>query len=168
MSIRRRGRGAAVVAAAVIAMAGAQLVRQSGARTWNTVWAEDGTIYASEAYAHPALSTLLRGYAGYVQFVPRLIALGVRPLAVAWVAPYFAVVTAFVTALLALFVYRSTKGWVESPWLRASVMFMTAIAPVIYFEVNANIANLGWPLLFASYWRSPRGATVRGTQCFGV
>jgi hypothetical protein len=61
-------------------------------------------------------------------------------------------VTALVTALLALFVYRSTVGWVVSPWLRASVMFMTALVPVMYFEVNANIANLGWPLLFASYW----------------
>jgi len=141
-----------VVAAAVIAMIGAQLVRQPGARSWNTVWAEDGTVYASEAYAHPALSTLLRGYAGYTQFVPRVIALGVRPLPVAWMAPYFAVVTAVVIALLALFVYRSTEGWVQSSWLRASVMFMTALAPVIYFEVNANIANLGWPLLFASYW----------------
>ena len=141
-----------MVAAAVIAMVGAQLVRQPGARSWNTVWAEDGTVYASEAYAHPALSTLLRGYAGYTQFVPRVIALGVRPLPVAWMAPYFAVITAVVIALLALFVYRSTDGWVQSSWLRASLMFMTALAPVIYFEVNANIANLGWPLLFASFW----------------
>jgi hypothetical protein len=149
----RRGiRPAALFAAAVVVMVAAQLLRQPGARTWNTVWAEDGAVYATDAYAHPALSTLLRGYAGYVQFVPRLIALGVRPIPVSWIAPYFAVMTAVVTAVLALFVYRSTDGWVQSLWLRASVMFMTALVPIIYFEVNANIANLGWPLLFASFW----------------
>jgi hypothetical protein len=161
MSIRgraecARGAGAARVAAlvgvAVVAMVAAQLLRQPDARTWNTVWAEDGAVYASEAYAHPAVSTLLRGYAGYVQFVPRVIALGVRPIPVAWIAPYFAVVTAVVIALLALFVHRSAEGWVQSRWLRSSLMFMTALVPVIYFEVNANIANLGWPLLFASFW----------------
>jgi hypothetical protein len=44
MSIRRRGRGVAVVAASVIAMVGLQVVRQPGARSWNTVWAEDERV----------------------------------------------------------------------------------------------------------------------------
>ncbi len=39
---------------------------------------------------------------------------------------------------------------------------MTALVRSIYFEVNANIANLGWPLLFASFWAfaSRRESTV--------
>jgi hypothetical protein len=152
MSDRGRARRVAEIAAAVVVMVAVQLLRQPGARAWNTVWAEDGKLYASEAYALPAWSTLFRGYAGYAQFVPRVLALGIRPLPVEWVAPYFAVTTAVIIALLALFVYRSAEGWIDSPWLRATVMFTTALVPAIYFEVNANVANLGWPLLFASFW----------------
>jgi hypothetical protein len=152
MASTGRTRPAVAATAVVVVMVAGQLLRQTGASTWNTVWAEDGKVYATEAYANAGVSTLLRGYAGYAQFIPRLIALGVRPIPVSWVAPYFAVASALVTALLALFVYRSMHGWVESKWLRASVMLMTALAPVIYFEVNANLANLGWPLVFASFW----------------
>jgi hypothetical protein len=152
MSVRGRARGVAAIAASLVVMIAVQLLRQPGARAWNTVWAEDGKFYASDAYALPAWSTLFRGYAGYTQFVPRALALGLRPMPVGWVAPYFAVTTAVIIALLALFVYRSADGWIDSTVLRATVMFMTALVPAIYFEVNANVANLGWPLLFASFW----------------
>ncbi|HEY2814671.1 MAG TPA: hypothetical protein VGJ03_14500 [Acidimicrobiales bacterium] len=144
---------AAVVAAAAVAVAVAlQLLRQPGARSWNTVWAEDGYIYTSQAYGHGPVSTMFRGYAGYAQFVPRVIALGVRPLPVSWVAPYLAFTAAFVTALLGLFVYWAMAGWVRSPWLRSILAAMSVLAPVSFFEINANIANLGWPLLFAAFW----------------
>src|SRR5262249_55172919 len=61
MPDRGRARGVAALAAAVVVMVAVQLLRLPGARAWNTVWAEDGEVYASEAYALPAWSTLLRG-----------------------------------------------------------------------------------------------------------
>lgn len=159
--VRRFRAVAAVVGFCVVAVA-AQLLRQPGAPTWNTVWAEDGALYTSEAYALPAWSTLLRGYAGYAQLVPRVIALGTRLLPVGWVAPYLAASSALVCALLALFVLRSMDGWVTSRYLQGLVVVMTVLTPALFFEVNANIANLGWPLLFASFWAiaSRRRTTV--------
>jgi hypothetical protein len=147
-----RRRAIALGTAFVIAVVVAALVRQPGHRTWDTVWAEDGAIYASDAYSHGPLSDLLRGYAGYAQLVPRIIALGVRALPVRDAAAYLAMSAALVSALLALFVERSMYGWVRSAWLRWLVAATSVLAPTVFFELNANIANLGWPLLFASFW----------------
>ena len=43
------------------------LFRQTGARSWQTTWAEDGTIYFGQANLHGGFAVLLRGYAGYLQ-----------------------------------------------------------------------------------------------------
>jgi hypothetical protein len=65
---------------------------------------------------------------------------------------YCAVVAASVWALLALFIYRSSAGWIVSRQLRAMLAVFSVAAPVAYYEVNANLTNLGWPLLFAAFW----------------
>jgi hypothetical protein len=121
-------------------------------------------VYASEAYAHPALATLLRGYAGYVQLVPRVLALGVRVVSPADVAAYLAITASAVTTLLALFVYRATDGWVRSAGLRLLLAATIVVAPAAYFEATANIANLGWPFLLAAFW----GIAARGEERFDV
>lgn len=143
------------LAAGLAAVTGAvllQLLRQPGARAWNTVWAEDGAVYLSDTYSTRAASTLFRGYAGYVQVVPRLLALPARLLSADTIASYFAIAAAAVWAVLALFVYSSTEGWITTRSLRLLVVAMMLLLPASYFEVNANIANVGWPLLFAAFW----------------
>ena len=143
------------LAAALGAIAAAvflQLLRQPGARTWNTVWAEDGAVYLSDTYSSRVTPTVFRGYAGYVQVVPRLLAMPARVLSVDAVALYLATAAAAVWAVLALFVYSSTEGWISTRSLRLLVVGMMVLLPASYFEVNANIANVGWPLLFAAFW----------------
>jgi hypothetical protein len=71
---------------------------------------------------------------------------------VRYAAAFFATSSALVYALLALFVERSMYGWVRSPWLRWLVAVMSVLAPVAFLELNANIANLTWPLTFAAFW----------------
>jgi hypothetical protein len=152
VSLGARGRKVVWAAGFVVAAVGLQLLRQRGYRTWNTVWAEDGFVYAADAYQHPALSTLFRGYAGYAQFVPRALILPARSLPVDALGVYCAVVSAAVWALLALFVFRSSAGWIESRRLRALLAVLLVAAPTAFHEVNANLANLGWPLLYAAGW----------------
>src|SRR4029453_16590445 len=159
-----RVRSLAIYAAAFIALVAIQLLRQRGHHVWDTVWAEDGRIYAADAQAHPALATLFRGYAGYVQLVPRTLALGVRIVSPADIARYLAVTSAAVTALLALFVYRATGGWVRSSGLRLLLAATVAVAPAASFEATANITNLGWPFLLASFW----AIAARGEERFDV
>ena len=147
-----RARVAVLTAAAVVALTSLQLVRQSGTPSWQSVWAEDGAIYGREAFGVPLWRTLFRGYGGYVQFVPRLIATFARVVGVEGVAALFAFSAALVTALLAVFVFRCTAGWIDDPWLRGVVAVMSALAPVSYVEAGNNIANLGWPLLVGASW----------------
>ena len=147
-----RSRCIALGAAAVVALTSLQLARQGGTPSWQSIWAEDGAIYGREAFALPIARTLLRGYGGYVQLVPRLLASLTDVVGISGLAIAFAVSASFVTALLAVFVFRHTAGWIDDVWLRAVVAAMTALVPTAYLETNANIANLGWPLLVASAW----------------
>lgn len=147
-----RSRGIALVTVAVIALTGLQLLRQPGTRSWQSIWAEDGAVYGREAFALPVWRTLFRGYGGYVQVVPRLLASPIRLIGVSGAAALFAVSASLVTALLAVFVFRCTAGWIDDVWLRLVVAAMTAVAPIASVETTANLANLGWPLLIACAW----------------
>ena len=129
-----------------------QLFRSAGQHNTDTIWAEDGAIFASDAYTMPAAKTLLRGYAGYAQFLPRVLALGVRVVPVASLARYEATVAAATWALLALFVHRSTAGWIRSPWLRWLLAALVVASPTAAIEADAAITNLGWVLVIAAFW----------------
>lgn len=145
----------------------AQLARQPRARSWNTIWAEDGRVFATDALGSGWTSSFLRGYGGYVQVVPRVLALPVRWLPPQWWAGWLAVASTVVTSALALFVLRASAPVVRSALLRLLLVAMTALAPSMWFEVNASVSNLGWPLLYAAFWAivSPlpgrRAAAVR-------
>jgi len=129
-----------------------QLFRSPGQHSTDTIWAEDGAIFASQAYAMPPVTTLLRGYAGYAQFFPRVLALGVRVVPVSSLARYEAVAAAATWALLASFVHRSTAGWIRSPWLRWLLAALVVASPTAAIEADATITNLGWVLVIAAFW----------------
>ena len=148
--VHRRATSIAI-AVAVVAGVALQLLRQAGTHSWNTVWAEDG-MYAGDAVRHPALSTLFRGYAGYAQVGTRLLALGVRVVPADRIAEYLALAATLATTLLALFVYRCTKGWIRHRTLRLTMAGMCCLAPVLLSENTANITNWIWVLAFAAFW----------------
>ncbi len=130
----------------------AQLWRQPGISSRDTIWAEDGRIFTQDALTHPPVTTLLRNYAGYTQFATRALALGTRSLAPRSYAPYLAVSAAVVVALLGLVVVRCARSWVVSPVLRWSLGVMVVVAPVTFSELTATITNVGWPFLIAGFW----------------
>jgi hypothetical protein len=68
----------ALAAVATAALCILQLLRQTGTPSWQTIWAEDGSVYSTDALRMGAIDTLFRGYAGYVQFLPRVLALAVN------------------------------------------------------------------------------------------
>jgi hypothetical protein len=129
-----------------------QLLRQAGTPSWQSIWAEDGSVYATDALNMSPAATLFRGYAGYVQFLPRVLALSVRLVPVRRASVVLAVLASLCCALLALFVYRSTERWIDSTALRLVAAATVALLPASYLETTANIANLGWPLLVATFW----------------
>ena len=142
----------ATIGAAVLALAALvafQLVRQQGARSWDTLWAEDGRIYLRAA---DHLSSLHRTYSGYLQLVCRLVAVGANFFPLRQASRYFAVASALVTALCAVFVYVVSDGLVRSKVLRSVLALSLVALPVLLGENLANAANLPWALLLAGFW----------------
>lgn len=152
---RRCAAGLGIAAAAVVA-----LLRTPGKWTWRTIWAEDGAVYATDVARQGPWRALLRGYAGYVQLVPRLLAAPLAWLPVRAWAAWCAGAAVAATVVLAALVHRWMRGWVAHPLLRLVVPALVVLAPVAHYEVNANLANLGWALLVAAAWAVvalPRG-----------
>ena len=58
----------------VVATAG-QLVRQRGAPSWDTIWAEDGTLYTAQARGKSIVGAFTTEYRSYLQVLCRLVAL---------------------------------------------------------------------------------------------
>jgi hypothetical protein len=129
-----------------------QLLRQPGVPSWNTLWAEDGARYATDALSMSAWHTIRTPYAGYIQLLPRILSLPVRAMPVAWYAPWFAWTGAIVAGLIGLVVVHSAEGWITNRGLRWLLGFALATAPTLAYELNANVVNLNWPLAAASFW----------------
>jgi len=128
------------------------LFRQSGLHSWQTVFAEDGRIYTQQALRHGALASLLRGYAGYLQLTPRLLALGTPLLPLRDVAAYAAVAGTFVTALAAVFVYRESRSWIRWTPLRLAIASLVVVMPALGPENTANMTNVIWVVAATAPW----------------
>ena len=112
--------GSLLVSAAVVV----PLLRQTGARSWQTIWAEDGFEYFQQAHQHGGFAVLFRGYGGYLQLPPRLLAAGSTYIPIRDLSIYLALSGAMVGALLGWFLYcmstewipRDPSGWHSPPW----------------------------------------------------
>ncbi len=140
------GAGLLVLAAVI------PLFRQSGTPSWNTVWAEDGSIYAQQAIRQGSLNVVLRGYAGYLQLPPRLLAIVTPWFSIRQLALYCSVMGVIVSALLAWFVYRMAGGWISSPIARLVLASFMVLTPALGPENTANVVNLIWVFLAAAPW----------------
>ena len=100
-----------VVPWALLVAALLALLRQEGASSWTTVWAEDGWVYFQQAH-DDGLGAVFRGFAGYLQLPTRLFALPAPLLPIDGLGLYLSIVAASVTAMLAWFMYWATGGWI--------------------------------------------------------
>lgn len=156
--------GAALGVAAVGLGTVVSLWRQPGVGALNTVWAEDGTIFLSDAVRRSTVDALSTSYAGYFHLVPRLLA-EVASLAPArWAAAVLAVSAALMTALIALLVYVASAGHLTSRLSRVLVSAVVVVLPLGADDLPNSIANLHWPGLYALFWMLiwvPRGRSGR-------
>jgi hypothetical protein len=147
------------------------LFRQAGAHSWDTVWGEDGWVYYQQAHDH-GLAVLLRGYAGYLQLLPRVLAVGSVLVPVRELTLYLAVAGALVGAGLAWFVYWASEGWIDSRLVRIALASLVVLMPALGWENTANITNTIWVCFAVAPWalvarQRTRGATaVRGLVAF--
>jgi hypothetical protein len=138
----------------------AQLWYQGRAPSYRTIFAEDGQVFYADAI-HQGLGSLTHPYAGYLVTVTRLLAIPGTWLPTDRLADYLALAGALAGSLIALAVYHLTDQAIESRILRAALAFAVALHPVLAGENLANITNILWVLLFATFWALLRRPTTR-------
>jgi hypothetical protein len=141
-------------AAVLLALAAAtalHLLRQRGHGAWESLWAEDGSVFVTDAHRDFA-GTLLAQNGGYAHLVPRLIA-GVAALfPIDRAAAAVAVGGSVVIALLAAFVYAASAEVLRSRAARLGLAASVLLLPIPGDELYANALTLHFYLLFGCFW----------------
>jgi hypothetical protein len=127
------------------------LARQRGVPVWNSLWAEDGSVFVTGAL-RDFPGTFFAQNGGYLHVVPRAIAGVVALLPVDDAAAGMAVGSAVVIALIATFVYVASSEVLESRAMRLGLAATVLLVPVPGHELLANTTNLHFYLLFACFW----------------
>ena len=146
--LARRSVGALLLVGAIAL----PLFRQRGTPSWRTVWAEDGSIYTQQAVNAGPLHVVLRGYNGYLQLPPRLLALPTPFFSLRYLALYCSFISVAVAAALAWGVYHWSKTWVGPRVLRVALASLVVLMPAMGLDSTATITNLIWPFLAALPW----------------
>ena len=141
------------------------LLRQTGSRSWDTIWAEDGAIYFQQAHDSGGLSVLFRGYAGYLQLPPRVFGAFSTTVPVDQLPRYFALCGVTVGAFLAWFVWWTSDDWIASKPVRLALASLMVLMPALGAENTANLTDLGWVFAAALPWAFI-AISVHGWQVF--
>ena len=128
------------------------LLRQQGTPSWQTVWAEDGTIYTHQAVFGGGVHSLFRGYYGYLQLPPRLIALPTPYFSLRYLALYMSFAATITGALLAWSLFHLTRSWLPSRLLRGTLASFVVLAPALGIESTATVTNTIWMFLAVLPW----------------
>ncbi|MCU1528697.1 MAG: hypothetical protein JWP75_2460 [Frondihabitans sp.] len=121
--------------------------------TRSTLWAEDSRDFLSDALHQGALMPLFQSYAGYLQFVPRLIAgATVTFVPVGQWAHSMAAGSCLVVACVAAAVLVCSRDLVPSVPARVALASLTVLVPTSPHEVLGNTANLHWYFLWLAPW----------------
>ncbi|MGQ0679049.1 MAG: hypothetical protein ACT4OM_05230 [Actinomycetota bacterium] len=143
------------------------LLRQKGVASYNTLWAEDGREFLSDALGAP-MASLFRPFAGYLHTIPRLIGLGAAAAGLNNAALAFSAGSAFVVALMSLYVFFASGSVLESTWLRAGLAGSIVLLPAGGYEVSNNATNLHWYLMFGCFWALLDRSTAKGRRFGGA
>lgn len=160
----------AVLFAALIAAGVILSLARMPVASWNTLWAEDGSVFLDGVLGGGPLE-VLEPYAGYLHLVPRLaisialmVPIDVVPLAVT-------IVSALITSLSAAACFLFLETRMRSVLLRIAVWAIVLIIPNAGGEVVNNLANLHWFLMVAAVAALVVRAPARGfaiVQCVVV
>lgn len=156
---------------AVIVGTVVSLGRVGGPGPFNSIWAEDGSDYLTDALNRDTLRTIVRPLNGYFVLIPRLLAIPAGLVPPEWGPAVLSVEAAVVTALTALIVYVASRAHLRSVLARA-----VAAVPVLVVPVGENLAatlannvatlqfaatyTLLWVLLWAPATRTGRITAV--------
>ncbi len=151
----------------VVVAAVAVLARNGSPPFLDVLYAEDGTLFYADARA-AGLNAIWTPYAGYLNVVPRVASEAIAVLSVDHVAGAYSVFAAVLVALLALYVFFTSRVLLDS-WPSRALLAGAMCLPPLASETIANVSNLHWYLMFAAFWAiigNPRNVwwTVAGVS----
>lgn len=119
---------------------------------WNVLWAEDGGTFVPDAYRFDP-RVLFETYAGYLHFVPRLLAgAAVAVVPIEYVPLAMTVLGALVVGLVSATVFLFARLRLRSVVVCFLLALQVAVLPIAGHEVFLNVAYLQWYLMFAAVW----------------
>ena len=157
--------------AAPVALTTTALLRQAGVPATQTVWAEDGRIFYSQALRLPLWQTLVRQHDGYGQLYPRLAAQLARLVPAGRASQAIALLGALSLAGLACLVFHMARAHVAPVLVRCLLPLAMVLLPVAGTELLDNLVNVPWWLFFASFWamlwrpKAAPGKVAAGLVC---
>ena len=160
---------AAVVGALVLGTA-ASILRQAGPGALDTIWAEDGEIFLSQAVRDGA-GAFTTSYAGYYHLVARLIAGVAALLPPSQAAAALAIGAALVTTVFAIAAYALSGEYLSSTVARLVVSVPVAVLPMAQGDVLNSPANLHWTGLYVLFWFllcRPESVAGKVLSCAGI
>jgi hypothetical protein len=114
------------------------LLRQLGAPALDTLWAEDGLIFLSDALAGGLRGTIAKPYAGYMHLLPRLVAWLASLAPLGWASAIVSGLPALLVALSSLFVFHASRAALEDEGKRAILAASIVLLPASHYEVLNN------------------------------
>lgn len=148
----QRARACALASALVAVLAGLLLARQAVVSAWDTIWAEDGFAFLSDALSGDGLGAVVQPHGGYIHPLPRAAAAVAVVLPLELAPVVLSAAWALIVALLAAFVYAASDEILRSRALRAALAALTALLPAAGSELLGNTANLHFYLVYACFW----------------
>jgi hypothetical protein len=141
-----------------------QLTREVAVSAWDTIWAEDGSIFLTDALNRSFLETLAEPYGGYVHDLPRLVAAVAAAFPLANASFVFSVAASLTVSVIAAFVYFASAEVMESALLRLALAALVVLLPAAGSELLGNVTNVHFYFLFgclwAFVWRSESSAAL--------
>jgi hypothetical protein len=147
---RRSAANIAIALAFLVIGTIAGLLRVRGPGAADTLYAEDGEIFLTQALHKSTWHAVTTPYVGYLHLAPRSIAEVVARLPVGESAAAIAGAGSLVVAALGLLVFRATAGLIRSRLIRAALAVTIVLLPTAQIELLDAIANLHWYLMAVS------------------
>ena len=136
----------------VVVASALQLVRAPGIPAWRVMWAEDATVFLSQALDRSFPEALGTTYAGYLHIVPRLIVEPAALLPLSAAAAVVAINSAVVVSLLAAYVWVAARSVFETRLARALLVALFVFAPQTLIEIGGTASNYHWYGMLASFF----------------
>jgi hypothetical protein len=107
----------------------------SGSGVLNTIWAEDGSNFLTDALNRNPYQALLRPLNGYFVMGPRILAIPASLVALEWSPAVLTIEAALISGLMAVAVYLASRAH-----LRHRLARLVAAVPVLVVPVGENVA----------------------------